>query len=116
MSKSLTNLIPLSHKITVYVPATINDANGSHPIDNTAYVDQTAALLSDTFGGATCTDCIGYWLSSERGLEKEATKMVFAYAESLDPIDAVIELCEALKSELNQSAIALEIDNQMYFI
>lgn len=107
MSKSLTNLIPLSHKITVYVPATINDANGSH---------QTAALLSDTFGGATCTDCVGYWMSSDRGLEKEETKMVFAYAESLDPIDAVIELCEALKSELNQSAIALEIDNQMYFI
>ena len=106
MSKSLTNLIPLSHKITVYVPATINDANGSHPIDNTAYVDRTAALLSDTFGGATCTDCIGYWMSSERGLEKEETKMVFAY----------VELCEALKSELNQSAIALEIDNQMFFI
>lgn len=116
MSKALTNLIPLSHKITVYVPATINDADGSHAIDNTAYVDKTAALLSDTFGGATCTDCIGYWMSSDRGLERENTKMIFAYAESLDPIDTIIEWCEDLKCELNQDAIALEIDNQMYFI
>lgn len=116
MSKTLANLIPLSHKITIYIPATINDANGSHPIDNTAYVDKTATFLSDTFGGATCTDAVGYWLSSERGLERENTKMIFAYAENLESIDAVVELCEELKKELNQDAIALEIDNQMYFI
>ena len=52
----------------------------------------------------------------ERGLEKENTKMVFAYAESLDEIDVVIDKCEALKNELKQDAIALEIDGQMYFI
>ena len=67
-------------------------------------------------GGATSTNAIGYWVSDERGLEKENTKMVFAYAESLDEIDVVIDKCEALKNELKQDAIALEIDGQMYFI
>ena len=112
----LEKLFVLSHKVTVYVPATRNDENGAHEIDNTKYVDDMAHTLSALFGGATSTNAIGYWVSDERGLEKENTKMVFAYAESLDEIDVVIDKCEALKNELEQDAIALEIDGQMYFI
>ena len=112
----LEKLFVLSHKVTVYVPATMNDENGAHEIDNTKYVDDMAHTLANLFGGATSTDAIGYWVSDARGLEKEKTRMVFAYAESLDNIDVVIDKCEALKTELNQDAIALEIDGQMFFI
>ena len=112
----LEKLFVLSHKVTVYVPATRNDENGAHEIDNTKYVDDMAQTLTNLFGGATSTNAIGYWMSDERGLEKENTKMVFAYAESLDKIDVVIDKCEALKYELGQDNIALEIDGQMYFI
>ena len=115
-NSKLQNLFVLSHKVTVYVPATMNDENGAHEIDNTHYTNIIAELLASTFGGATSTDAIGYWVSSERGLEKERTKMVFAYAESLDQIDLIIDKCEWLKSELNQDAVALEIDGRMYFI
>lgn len=59
----LEKLFTLSHKVIVYVPATKNDENGAHPIDNNRYVDQAAELLSNTFGGATSTDAIGYWIS-----------------------------------------------------
>ena len=112
----LEKLFTLSHKVTVYVPATKNDEAGAFPIDNTEYVNQIAEILSNTFGGATSTDAIGYWVSNIRGLEKENTRLVFAYAESLEKIDIVIDWCEWLKDELKQDAIALEIDNQMYFI
>lgn len=112
----LEKLFTLSHKITVFVPATKNDAEGSHPINNNGYVEQIASIMSESFGGATSTDAIGYWMSPERGLEKENTKLVFSYAENLDNIDNTLDWCEWLKTELNQDAIAIEIDNQMYFI
>lgn len=112
----LEKLFTLSHKVTVYVPATKNDENGAHPINNKKYVDEIAKILSNTFGGATSTDAIGYWVSDKRGLERENTRLVFAYAESLEKIDVVIDWCELLKDELKQDNIALEIDNQMYFI
>lgn len=57
---------------------------------------------------------IGY--PGTRGLEKENTRIVFAYAENLEKIDVVIDWCERLKDELKQDNVALEIDNQMYFI
>lgn len=119
----LEKLFTLSHKVTVYVPATKNDENGAHPINNKKYVDEIAKILSNTFGGATSTDAIGYWVSDKkckngevRGLERENTRLVFAYAESLEKIDVVIDWCELLKDKLKQDNIALEIDNQMYFI
>lgn len=112
----LEKLFTLSHKVTVYVPATKNDENGTHPIDNGIFVNQIAEILSNAFGGATSTDAIGYWASDKRGLERENTRLVFAYAENLEKIDTVIDWCEWLKDELKQDNIALEIDNQMYFI
>lgn len=112
----LEKLFTLSHKVTVYVPATKNDENGAHPIDNRKFVNQIAEILSNAFGGATSTDAIGYWVSDKRGLERENTRLVFAYAESLEKIDVVIDWCEWLKDEMKQDNIALEIDNQMYFI
>ncbi len=106
----------LNHKVVVYVPATI-DVN--HEIDNTKQVHETAALLSRLFGGATSADCKGFWMSNTEGLVKESTTMVFAYAgetELKNGIDEVLDFCEKLKKEMNQEAIGLEVDDQMFFI
>ena len=113
--KTLKNLFTLSHKVTIYVPATI-DANT--PIDNTAYVNDTASLLCSLFGGATSTKAVGFWQSETLGLIRENTSLVFAYAADLNEIaiDAIITHCENLKSTMNQESIALEIDGNMYFI
>ena len=54
--KKLKNLIKLSSRVTVYVPATINI---NETIDNTVYVDNTLTVLSKLFGGATCTPAVG---------------------------------------------------------
>lgn len=112
-SLKLEKLFTLSHKVTVYVPSTM-DINKE--IDNAEYVDEVATLLSSLFGGATSSQAIGYWNSPTAGLVKEKTVIVFAFAESLEKIDLVIDKCEELKEKLNQDAIALEIDGQMYFI
>ncbi|WP_270246268.1 hypothetical protein [Coprococcus sp. AM11-30B] len=112
----LKNVFSLSSKVTVYVPATINI---NKEIDNKEFVDRAATLLSDCFGGATSTDALGYWTSPTAGLVKEKTTMVFAYASEKDlrnKLDQVIDLCEDLKKEMTQDAIALEINGEMFFI
>lgn len=112
----LKNCLKLSSKITVYVPAT----NGvDRAADNTEQVKKTAALLSELFGGATSTPALGYWMSPAAGLVAEATMVVFAYAADAalqEHVGRVVELCEELKREMGQEAIALEINGEMYFI
>lgn len=115
-NSKLQNLFKLSSKVTVIVPATINI---NEEIDNTPYVDRVATLMSECFGGATATHTLGYWTSPTAGLVKEKSTTVFAYCSESDlqsKIDKVIELCEVLKEEMKQDAIALEINGEMYFI
>ena len=115
-NKKLKNCFKLSSKITVYIPAT---ADINKEIDNTEYVNRTATLLSECFGGATSTPALGYWTSPTAGLVKEKTTLVFAYADEKslnNNLEKVVEWCESLKAELSQDAIALELNGEMYFI
>ena len=112
----LQHAIKLSSKITVYVPATLGV---NKAINNSQYVDKTAKMLSECFGGSTSSKALGYWMSSELGLIKEKTSLVFAYCDTSaleENINKVIDFIEALKVEMTQEAIALEINGEMYFI
>ncbi len=112
----LKNIFKLSRKITLYIPAT---KNVDEEIDNNEYVEKAAKLFSLLFGGSTSTPALGYWLSAEKGLVKERTTLVFAYASEKDlkeKIDQVIDWCENLKRVLRQESIALEVNGEMYFI
>lgn len=112
----LKNMVALRSKVTVYIPATINI---NENIDNTEYVNRAATLLSNCFGGATSTEALGYWTSPTAGLVKENTTMVFAFASEKDlhdKLDKVIDFCYEIKEELKQDAIALEINNEMWFV
>lgn len=114
--KELKNLVALRHKITVYVPATVDVDKA---VDNSAQVDAAAALLSGLFGGATSSPAVGYWLTSSGQLVKEKTTVVFAFAAEKaleDGAAQVVDFCRNLKEEMRQEAIALEIDGAMYFI
>lgn len=114
--KKLKNLVALRHKVTVYVPATVDVDKA---VDNSAQVDAAAALLSGLFGGATSSPAVGYWLTASGQLVKENTTIVFAFAaeEALESgIDKVVDFCDNLKTEMAQEAIALEVDGTMYFI
>ena len=116
MNAKLKNMFKLSSKITVYIPSTM-DINKS--VNTKKYIDDCAVLLSNSFGGATSCQALGYWVSNSAGLVKEKSTMIFAYCTDEDlqnNIEKVIDFCEAMKTELNQDAIALEINGEMYFI
>lgn len=107
---------PLAHKISVYVPATVDVAQEA---DNGAEVQNTAALLSRLFGGATAQSVKGFWLSDTFGLVSENTVVVYAFASEGDfdaHLTEVIDACHLLKIRMSQEAIALEIDGKMYFV
>ena len=98
----LQNMFKLSSKVTIYVPSTI-DINVS--IDTSSWVDATATLLSNCFGGATSCEALGYWTSPKAGLVKERSTMVFAYCSDTDlqeHAETVIDFCENMKTELKQ--------------
>lgn len=116
INAKLKNMFKLSSKITVYIPST-TDINQT--ADTKKYVDACAVLLSESFGGATSCEALGYWTSPTAGLVKERSTMVFAYCSDTDlqnKIENVLDFCENMKTELNQDAIALEINGEMYFI
>ena len=113
--KNLKHLIPMSHKVTIYVPGT----NGIYAEANNAeYAEKAATLLSSLYGGATQNENVGYWDSEAGILVKEKIITVFSFAAELteESLDAVVTFCENMKSELKQEAISLEIDGELYFI
>lgn len=115
--KKLENYFKLSGKVTVYVPNTMGPTEEIQ--GENAFIDKMAKALSEYFGGATSTAGIGYWVSNEHGLIKEKSTMIFAYCttEQLEKhIEDVVTLCEELKADMHQEAIALEINGEMYFI
>ena len=82
-------------------------------------MDAAATLLSNCFGGATATNALGCWTSPTKGLVKEKTTLVFAYCTTDDlneHIEKVVNFCEAMKTELKQDAVAMELNGEMYFI
>ena len=115
-NERLNKLFKLSNKVSVYIPATC-DVNTI--IDNEKYVDEALTILSNCFGGATRINTCGAWVSDQLGLVKENTTLIYSNASDEDlknKIDNVLDFCERLKTELKQEAIALEINNEMYFI
>ena len=114
--KTLKNCIKLGSKVTVYVPST---TDVDKQTDTREYVEKTASLLAECFSGATSSPAIGYWLSSDVGLVRENTTIVFAYASESDlskSIDTVVEWCDIMREELRQESVALEVNGEMYFI
>ena len=115
-ASKLQNLIPLNHKITIYIPSTKGTATEA---DNSAYIEAAAKLLSNCFGGATSTQAVGYWVSDAEGLVKEHPVLVYAYAQEADfikRIDEIIDFCYKMKQELQQEMVSLEVDNKLYLI
>jgi hypothetical protein len=114
--KQLKNLITLSHNIKIYVPST----NGTSAIDNSGYVHATLEFLAGLFDGATAYDGFGAWITKEGGqlvTEKIVICQSFCDQLALDcDIDKVYKYCLALKIELNQEAVALEVNNVLHFV
>lgn len=119
MLSQLKNRVHLQHKVAIYVPSTVDIDKAA---DTSKWVENAASGLVNLYGGATVTDGVGYWFSDEKqAMIRESVKIVYAFCD--DPagldgekINQVLSFCEQMKKALNQEAISLEIDNELYFI
>lgn len=114
-SKQLKALFPLSQKVRLYVPSTINI---DEVIDNTEAVSKTLKLFGELFGGATSYDAVGAWNGSNGKLVQERVTIIESYAQKLesDDIMRVVEYAQELCRNMSQDAVAVEVNGSMGFI
>ena len=116
MNRQLKKYIRLGSRIALYVPSTININKVS---DNDVWIAKTSIMFSDLFGEATATPGAGYWVDDAAGLVSENVTIVYSYAtdEALKTgIHKVLQFAHEMKSELNQSAVSLEVNGELYLI
>lgn len=115
-ARALADSLEFTAQIGVYIPSTIGV---DIEVDTQAFVDQTLDFLGGLFGGATSTRARGVWKSSEVGLVSENIHLVQSYVtqDDLDQhVSDVIEYVENLKKELEQEAMALEVNQKLMLI
>ena len=113
---ALVNRLGRAHQIAVYIPTTINV---NQEIDTRPYVERALAFLGERFGGATSREADGVWHSDAIGLVNEKVFIVRSYITQADMtahLDDVIAFVERLKTELQQEAMAVEVDQRLMFV
>jgi hypothetical protein len=105
------------NKVTLYIPST-TDSNvllSAQAAENAA--NRAKRFMARTFGGATTLRAEGSWLSGDVLIEESVT-LVYSFASVLteDDLHKVKVYCEALKTELKQDAIAVEVNGELIFI
>jgi CRP-like cAMP-binding protein len=108
--------LTLNHSIGIFIPSTLDV---DRPIDNKPYVQSTLSFLGTLFGGATRNQAEGVWSSDTSGLVVEPITIVrsFVSESALHTyLDSVITFVTDLKKELQQEAIAIDVDNQLILI
>lgn len=114
--KSLKNCVKLRSQVKIYIPSTVDV---DRECENAEVVDDTLSFLSKLFGGATCSEALGAWMTSSGKLVKEKVTLCFAFCDQADlmrEIDRVYEYCLTVKRDMAQEAIALEVNGELYFI
>ncbi|WP_062063818.1 cache domain-containing protein [Cellvibrio sp. OA-2007] len=104
------------HQVCIFIPTTINI---DQPFDSALYVDKTMVFLGEKFGGATSSEARGVWNSDGSGMVNEAVHLVISYTTEDDLnrfANEVIEFIKLLKEELQQEAMALEINKKMILV
>ncbi len=104
------------HQICIFIPTTINI---DQPFDSTLYVNRTMVFLGEKFGGATSSQAKGVWNSDSSGIVNEVVHLVVSYTTEDDLnrfANEVIDYIKVLKSELQQDAMALEINKKMILV
>lgn len=108
----------LANKVTLYIPST-TDVDSKLSEDAAAeVVNRAARLLADRFGGATAVPAQGAWVAESGKLVVERITLVYAFSGKLttDDLESIKLFCEALKVELKQEAIAVEINGVLAFV
>ena len=115
-AQALANRLGRTYWIGIYVPTTIGV---NLHADTRVCLDKTLAFMGQLFGGATSHQAQGVWGSKSADLVSETISIVRSYITQRDLdqyLPAVIEYVEALKQELKQEAMAIEVNQRLMLI
>ena len=116
--EKFSSFAKLPERVAVYVPGTAGPATDDAELSE-RMTTETAARLSELFGGATITEASGAWMSEAFGLIREQVKIVYSFtdAETLNRHAAeILEIVQHVKSEMAQEAVSVEINGALYLI
>lgn len=108
----------LGNKVALYVPSTADVDQALSESAAKEVVNRSLRLFSDLFGGATAVPASGAWVASDGELVVESVTIVYSFSGELttDSLTKIKLFCEALKAELGQEAIALEVNGALVFV
>ncbi len=108
----------LTNKVSLYVPSTVDIRQSLTESATEEYVNRSLRFLANLFGGATALSAQGAWEAQSGDLVTEQVTIVYAFSDTLtsDHLTAVRQFCEALKRELRQEAVAVEINGELFFV
>ena len=116
MIQELQRRLSLTHSIAVFVPSTLDV---DVMFDNTHQVKSAIHFFGGLFGGAVSNQADGVWKSEDKGLVTEQVTIVRAFVSQqlLDThLNSVIDYAGQLKAEMQQEAIALDVDGQLVLV
>lgn len=105
-----------TERIALYVPST-TEANKA--IDNKKQVEKVLTEFCQMYGGATCTQARGGWLSKSVGLVLENVSIIYANCTKKARranMHRLLALAVSIKNEMKQESVTIEINNKIAFI
>ena len=95
--------------------------NVSKTLDGSAadkLVSRGLRFLSESFGGATVLTARGSWVAQDGKVIIEQLTIVYAFTPRLTraKLRTVKQFALTLKAELGQEAVALEINDKLFFV
>ena len=109
----LADRLHRDHQIGILIPTTTNKGN---LIDSSLQIDNTLNFLGKRFGGATCEEVKGVWNSYESGLIGEKAFKIHTYVSAADlrkHMGEIVDFVRTIKDELQQEAMALEVNHKL---
>ena len=115
-ASKILDMLGFTNQIGIYIPTTIDV---DQQVNTTVYIEKSLEFMGKLFGGATHEKVRGVWNSEEVGIVAEDIHLIRSFCSPtlLDQhLNAVVDFMEAMKQELKQEAMALEINNKMMLI
>ncbi|MEO1450656.1 MAG: cyclic nucleotide-binding domain-containing protein [Bacteroidota bacterium] len=112
----MTLRLERTNSLGIFIPTT---KDVDETADTSTYRDEALKFMAERFGGATCKVASGVWNSEKLGLVGEVIYIVHSYITQADlnqHLDEVVAYIKELKKELQQEAMALEVNNKLTLI
>lgn len=116
ITEEMVSRLGFTSQIGVYIPTTIAV---DQQADTSLQVDKTMTFMGKVFGGATHEEVRGVWNSGETGLVTENIHLIRSFCTQTvldERMGSVIDFVETLKQELQQEAMAIEVNQKLMLI